>query len=455
MKSNIYIIILGIVLSFSSCELFEAEVVTNPNAADAAVVTTDATQTQIQALVYGLESRNRGYLATTKDAFGTFGREILPFRDSDPRFTTDWLGRAGDPDAGFFAVANTYNAPYQAIKQGFFLIDAAQNTSNLTEAEVNGVLGFAKTIQAYQYLVPWLAQWDGGIRIDVSDVLNPGPFLSREQALQQIRDLLDEAQGDLQNAGNSFAFSLTSGFTGFDTPQDFIEVNRAIAARAAIYAQDWDGAISALNGSFFDLGGDINIGPAHTYEGADGTAANPFNPFFFPEDQFSTQIIVVHPGVLNDIEAVDARGDKFLERSPENYVTNQAYPFYTATHQDDRWATNQDNVPFIRNEELMLIYAEAQAQDGNDTEAVNGINAVRAAAGLAPYAGATDTNSLIDQILFERRFSLWHEPIGHRWVDLRRYNRLSELESDFLAPDESFFTRLARPQGEINWDENN
>lgn len=455
MKKLIYSLIIGLSTTLVGCDLFEVEEVTNPNAASSDVVASGASRTQIQALVTGLEFRNRTYLNTTKNAFGTFGREILPYFDSDPRFTTDWLGRAGEPDAGFFAVANTYDGPYQAIKQANFLMETVAATDVYTTQEVNGVNGFAKTIQAYQYLIPWLAQWDLGIRINVSDPLNPGPFLSRADALDAIRALVDDAATDLENAGGEFGFSLTDGFDGFDTPATFLEFNRALAARLAVYDEDWAGALTALDDSFMDLDGDLNVGPAHTYTGADGTAANPFNPFFFPIDQFSTQIIVVHPGVLEDLEDGDTRGDKFLERSAENTVTNQSLVAYNGTHQDGRWATNQDNVPFLRNEELILLYAEAQAQSSNPTEAVDAINIVRSDAGLADYAGATETPSLIDQILFERRYSLWHEPIGHRWVDMRRYDRLSEIEEDFIVTDESVFTQLARPQGEVNWEDNN
>lgn len=444
----IYIAVLG---WLSSCSFFEIDEVTNPNAADAAIVNSGATTDQIQALVTGLESRNRGYLTATKNAFGTFGREILPYFDSDPRFTTDWLGRAGQPDAGFFAVGDTYNAPFQAIKQGNFLIDAAQNTEALTSQEKSGVSGFAKTIQAYQFLVPWLAQWDNGIRTDVTDPLNPGPFVSRQEGLQYIRTLLDDAASDLNSAGSVFAFNLSDGFDGFNTPSSFLRFNRAIAARAAVYAEDWSGALTALNTSFLDLNGSMNTGPAHSYSGSNGTGANPFNPYFYPRDQFSTQIIVVHPAVLDAIEPGDNRANKFLQRSAGNEVTNQALLGYVATHQDGRWLSNQDNVPIMRNEELILLYAEANAQSGNVGEAVNAINIVRSAAGLGAFS-SSNNSEVIDQILTERRFSLWHEPIGHRWVDMRRYNRLSEIEKAFIVNDEAIIPQLARPTSEVNWE---
>jgi len=289
--------------------------------------------------------------------------------------------------------------------------------------------------------------FENGIRFDVEDELNPGPFLSYADALTQIRELLDEAEADLNAAGGEFFFTLTAGFDGFDTPASFAQLNRAIAARAAIYAEDWPAAITAVNSSFLNLTGDINVGPQHSYNGPPDT----FNPFFFPLDQFSTQIVVVHPSVLNDIEMGDNRADKFLERSAANVVGNSEFTAYIGTHQDNRYATNTEDVPFIRNEELILIYAEAQAQSGNLPEAVSAINNVRTAAGLADFANPGNANAVIDQVLTERRFSLWFEPWGHRWVDARRYDRLNDIPT--IANDETIFTQLAVPQSEINFEQ--
>lgn len=450
---------------FSACEIFEIDPVTNPNAADAAVVESGATQSQLQGLVTGLESRHRNYVALTSRAFGTFGREILPYRDSDPRYTQDWLGRELPPDPQFFLVNNIYNSAYQAIKQANFLMESAANTSSVTASDLAGINGFAKTIQGWQYMIVYLHQYDNGMRIDVDDPLNPGPRLSRTEALAQIRTILDDGFNDLNGA--TFPFTLTAGFVdrtnrngdSFNSVTGLMQINRAIAARAAIYAEDWSGALSALNQSFM---GDINsltvddlqIGPAHSYSGPPGF----FNPLFFPFDVFSTQMEVVHPVVLRDTVAGDLRNDKFFERV-NNPVTNQALQEYTATHQDGRWPNNTADIPFIRIEELVLIYAEASAQSGNVGDAVNAIDQIRTLNNIGPYTGATDTQSLIDEILFQRRYSLWFESLPHRWVDLRRYNRLSDLEGNwqttngaFIASDEEIFTQMAIPQAELSWD---
>ena len=93
----------------------------------------------------------------------------------------------------------------------------AANNSILNSAESAGYSGFAKTIKAYQLIWPLMQQWNNGIRIDVADPLNPGPILDRGPALTEIRAILAEGNSELQ--GSEFAFTLTSGWDGFNTPR--------------------------------------------------------------------------------------------------------------------------------------------------------------------------------------------------------------------------------------------
>jgi hypothetical protein len=56
--------------------------------------------------------------------------------------------------------------------------------------------------------------------------------------------------------------------------------------------------------------------------------------------------------------------------------------------------------------------------------AVLAINRIRNAAGLPDYTGSmTNPDELLDEVLKQRRYSLLAE--GHRWIDLRRTNRLN------------------------------
>lgn len=460
MKSIIYqlylpLLVLGL-LTFSACEIDE---VNDPNNPSLGSVSENATKAELQVLITGLEARHRGYFTNATQLFGTFGREVWPYFGSDPRFQTDWLGTGiSETYPDFFASAGTYVTPYAAVKTANVLIEAAQNSTNLTTEEADATVGFGQTIKGYQLLWPLMQQWDNGIRVDVEEVLNPGPTLSRPEALSAIRDIMDQGFDALTKGGNALPFELTTGWAGFNTPQGLAQVNRAIAARLALYDEDWQGALDALDNSFMDLdvnassSDKMNIGPAHVY----GESPDLNNPLYYPFDRNTSTILIAHPALIEDALPGDQRIPLKFARRVDNPVTNSEIAdangdLLVGEYQDNRWPSNTAPIPFIRNEELILIYAEAQAQLGNTGEATRAINIVRNTWGLADYDGATDTESLIEEILFQRRYSLWSEG-GHRWIDLRRTGRLNEDYVD-LRDRGTIFSQVSRRTSEINWDE--
>lgn len=455
LKNKFLIAFLTLGFAFlSSCEIDE---VFDPNNPSLASVTTDATKNQLQTLVTGLEARHRGYYGSATQMFGTFGREVFAYFGSDPRFLEDWLGlEISETYPDFFGAAGTYTTPYAAVKQANVLNTAAENSSVLTAQEAAGYTGFARTVLAHQMLYPWLQQWDNGIRIDVIDPLNPGPIVSRQEGLDAIRQFIEAGANDLKSAGSSLDFDLTAGYAGFETPQGLLQINRAIAARLALYDEDWQGALNALNESFLNLNAstaaDMNVGPKHVY----GNPPDAANPLFYPFNQPTATILMAHPSMIEDALPGDLRVTNKFALRVGNPISDGALldgsgNLIVSEYQDARWATNTTPITYIRNEELILIYAEANARLSNTQPAVDAINTIRNTWGLADYTGATDTESLIEEILFQRRYSLWAEG-GHRWIDLRRTGRLNNNYVD-LRDQGSIFTQVARPTSETAWDE--
>jgi hypothetical protein len=124
-----------------------------------------------------------------------------------------------------------------------------------------------------------------------------------------------------------------------------------------------------------------------------------------------------------DAEAGDSRvANKSSLFTVDDVPTTQSFDGLSADYQIALYDSNIDPVYLIRNEELILMYAEAQI-DVNPTLSVTAIDVIRNAAGIGNYTGATDATSLIEEILTQRRYSLLAE--GHRWVDLRRLGRLN------------------------------
>ena len=282
------------------------------------------------------------------------------------------------------------------------------------------MLGFANTVAAYEMLLEATRQFDNGIRIDVADPNNLGPFTgSFQESLTGIKQVLDEGHGQLSSSSGDFIFVLAPDAFGTIPGSDVEKVakfNRAIAARIELYRGNTNAALTELNSSFMELGGGMNIGAYYAYGGATGNdAANPF--FFVP----GVDNYMVHPSWVADA----TEGDLRLSKGTQQDLIE--LDGLSGDHLVTIYESNTSPASIIRNEELLLIYAESQVGSNTD-EAVRGLNFVRNAAGLGDYDGATDDASLIDEILYQRRYSLFGE--GHRWIDLRRYNRLDEIPID-------------------------
>ncbi|MCH8547977.1 MAG: RagB/SusD family nutrient uptake outer membrane protein [Balneolaceae bacterium] len=434
-----------------ACDIFSP--IDDPNRPSAEGLTNNATRGQLQSVVIGLEARHRQHTVARSSyttMFGAFGRELYYFNESDPSFGAEWLQLPGSSTAeqnnNFFVSVSSYQIPYQAINHGRLLISSAENSSEINQQERSAYNGLARTIMGYQFLIPLNRQFEDGIRTDVANPLSPGPFRTYSEAVSDIRAILDQGATDLAGAGSSLPFTLSGGFDGFQSPQGLRQINRAIAARAAIYAEDWQGALDALSESFLELTpgeASMNRGGYHLFPGGD----DPFNNMFFSADAATNDLIVVHPGVIEDAEPNDLRVErKFTQRASP--ISSSIVPGVQVQFQDGRFDSNTDPKPFIRNEELILIYAEANAQLNNLGDAVDAINIVRNTWNL-PDFNSNDQQEIIDQILFERRYSLWGEG-GHRWIDMRRYDRLDEIDTSLDGGRVPLF--LGRPIAEIDWD---
>lgn len=422
-KIYINFIILFVATFFiTSCEIDELDDPNNPSID----LINDATLAELQNLVTGIEGGMRNRLGTYYDDVGVIGREFYRFSGSDPRFTADLLGKgSSELDNNTFYITGPYAERYRVIKNANLLLEAVDNTSAaISGTQKDYIRGFANTIKAYQLLLNLNLLYENGIRTDVNDPDNLGPFRSYNDALNDIEGLLNEAATQLSGSEDEFVFDLSSGFDGFDTPEGFLEFNRALAARVATYQEDYGEALGYLDDSFFSLSADLYLGPQYFFSTAGGDATN---PMFYPANA-SGETRVAHPNFVTDAEAGDDRLNKVLLResaaSLDNLTSNYDVMLYTS---------QADNIPIIRNEELILIYAEASIHEGNLGDAVTAIDEIRTSHGLDPYTGPVTQDALIDEMLMQRRYSLFAE--GHRWIDMRRYGRTEQLPKDRTGDD--------------------
>lgn len=413
-SKKITVISIMIVTMFSLSCSFDDEF--DPNRASLEGILTDASVNQLNNLVVGVESSMRSGVSGQTVHTGTMARELYIF-DADPRNTGDLLGANGASlDNNSFYSTSVWAGKYRAIKNANILLEAVANTSSVDAQQAAGYRGFAKTVIAHQLIM--IIKSYGSARVDVSDPTNPGAILPENEVLTRVSTMLDDALTDLNAAGNSFSFTL-AGFQGFDSPSSFSQFNRAVKAVALVYSGNMSEALVALNSSYFNLSGDLALGPKHVFSLSAGDLANGLYKIV---DNNGDQIIV-HNSFIADAEEGDNRvASKTIIRSDPTSQDG-----LNGTHQTRLYASNISPIDIIRNEELVLLYAEANI-GSNSSEAVKALNIIRNAAGLANYEGATTQNALIDELLKQRRYSFWCE--NHRMYDLRRYGKSSTLPLD-------------------------
>lgn len=364
-------------------------------------------------------SAQPGYVAH----LGILGRESYTFDNSDPRYVDEMVAGTLDPGNGAFG-GSGWGVRYSNLRNATIILNAVEKAPGFTGPETEAIRGFVKTIQALDFLhVVNMRDTNGGV-IDVNRPIgaDPAPLVGKDAMLQHVSQLLDEANAHLANAGGSFPFGLSPGFAGFDRPSTFREFNRALKARVEVYRGNPAEALAALGQSFLDPQGDLAAGVYHSYSTGAGDQTNGlFNP-----------AIVAHPSIRTDAErkADGTLDDRVLaktqilaqEAKSQGLATNVGFTIYTSP---------SAAVPIIRNEELILLRAEANLALGNRAAAAEDINRIRIrSGGLEPIADLASRSSaeILDELLEQRRFSLLLE--GHRWIDMRRHGRLGELPLD-------------------------
>lgn len=386
----------------------------------------------------GIASQN-GYVSL----LGIVGRESYNFDPADPRFVTEML--IGPLDGGSPAFGgNLFGSPYANIRNANILLHAVDNVVGMTDAEKEATRGFTQTIQALDFLNVINTRDEHGapVDVDIDPTAPPGPIVSKAEVFTRIIALLDGGQTHLQAGGAAFPFPLSTGFTGFNTPATFLTFNRALRARVAVYTQDYTGALAALGLSFVNTGpgASLSLGVYHVFSTASGDSTNQlFDP--------NARALFAHPSIRTDAQLrADATPDLRFQQKLTQITPAKVVQGITTDLVFNIYRSNADPVPIIRNEELILLRAEANLGLGDVTAALSDIDFIRVnSGGLPPYTGALTPEAVLDELLYNKRYSLLFEG-GHRWIDLRRYGRLGDLPLDL--PTHKRFTAFPFPINE-------
>jgi hypothetical protein len=391
---------------------------------------------------------------------GLLGREVYNYTPTEGRNTSGWLTSDVNNNTSFGGGA-LWSGPYFTLRDIFntsSVLESATSTQ-FSDAQKNAVRGFLHTTEAYSLLQLINTRNDLGVVVQVnSDPNQLSPFVSRDSAFNYIIGELNKAQTELTAAGTvAFPFTFHSGYTGFTTPANYLKFNRAMAARVNAYraslgisgcgaaksAACYQTVLTNLSQSFLDTTKALTLGVFNVFSAAAGDVAN-------TNSNANTSAIVAHYKADSGI-ALRADGTKDLRF--QNKVITLANPKgpstsslgVATTFDYSIYAARTDPIAIIRNEELILLRAEAEYYTGDQASALIDINEIRTkSGGLAPRGAFADEADFLTELLYNRRMSLAFE--GHQWIDKRRFGLLNTLPLDL--PTHVIVSRLPVPQGE-------
>jgi hypothetical protein len=417
----------------------------------------------VPLLATGILRNNRDNTLGVVRDFGILGREIYNYTPTEGRNTSGYLSDEVKTPSSFGATSTSiWRDQYTTLRNVANLLATIESAapSVLSDARKNGGRGFAHTMEGLALSYVIAGRYNLGAPVDQApDPAVLTPFVSRDSVYRYIVGRLDQAKTELTAAGPTFPLTLHSGFAGFTTPANYIKFNRALAARinayrASIGASGCGAARSAacynlvlanLAESFIDPAGSLSAGPFNVYSSAASDIAN-------ANSNQSNTSIVAHAKADSGIQikADLSPDDRFtakvlkvadsLAKKPSNATLGVPTVFdYTV------YSVRESPIPIIRNEELILLRAEARYFTGDVSGALDDINTIRTrSGGLAQLTSFASDAAFIDELLYNRRLSLLFE--GHRWVDMRRFGRLNELTRDL--PAHVIISELPVPQSE-------
>jgi hypothetical protein len=391
-----------------------------------------------------------------------YARDMYRIDPNEPRYVTETLGGSADP--GGFSGSGGWTNGYVTIRAVNQLIAALPSVSDqlVSPAEKQVTAGLAQTFKALDYYrLLELRDTLGIAQQSDADPTAVGPIVCKAKALDYIAALLDSANATLVAAGTaSLPFTPPTGFTKYG--RDYSK-----AANLALFNRGLKGKVDVYRG----LQHQSPVAGAFTQAISElNTALGTATPGGVPASQFKTGLYITFvaggtenaPNPLSDsrigvnpraqaaLQSGDTRASKIIPRSTisgSGITTNVTFIGADAGN-----AANLTNpMAILRDEELVLLRAQAYFESFQPVQGLADLNSVRTTYGL-PALTLVDVPGLPEQraaLLYEKRYSLFFEG-PQRLVDLRAYGLLKAGITTPEVTSDPFNTAIPIPKTEAD-----
>ena len=336
------------------------------------------------------------------------------------------------------SIEGIWSSIYDGIGRVNLVLEQVPNVQDLEDAERDQILGEAYLLRALHHHNA-VKLW-GDVPLMLTTVSSPSQAsqVTRTPATQVYAQIL----ADLENA--RLLMSDEDQRLRASRPAAL-----ALLARVHLYMGNWTQA-EAWADSVLAMDFDLAPEYADLFDASgeatpedilrvyfDATDYNNVGYYYHTRSEGGDGEVTISDDLIASFETGDERAAHILATDDDDVVFSDKFPTTAGT----------EDLHVIRLAEVILIKAEAHAQQNELDEAVDAYNQVRVRAGLLPHELGVDVTTqpeVLDAIFHERRVELAFE--GDRWADLVRSGRAAaELG---LANDELYQLLYPIPQSE-------
>ncbi|SEA63847.1 RagB/SusD family nutrient uptake outer membrane protein [Pedobacter hartonius] len=360
------------------------------------------------SVLCGLSSDELKSHSSTLDGF--YKNEILP----------------SEGKIGLYLWAETYNYIYitNATLAG---LESSTGISEITKRQLEGEAKFVRAI-SYFYLVNLFGEVPLNLSTDYR-INEKNGNSSKELIYAQIVKDLTEAETLLQ-----------SEYVTIERIRPNKWAAKALLSRVYLYLEKWDLAaqksaevidqtamyslLDNLDNVFLKNSQEA-IWQLMPTQGSNTQEGIFFNLIATPS------FVSIPPDILPKFDASDLRKTKWINKYSDGSV-DYYFPYKYKIRTTVNGQISEYSM-VIRLAELFLIRAEARAQQGQTSLALEDLNKIRKRAGLLTPLIGLDQAQCLSEVAKQRRLELFSE-WGHRWFDLKRTKQAASVLAPLKGP---------------------
>ncbi|MDR0430313.1 MAG: RagB/SusD family nutrient uptake outer membrane protein [Tannerellaceae bacterium] len=345
------------------------------------------------------------------------------------------------------SIGNIWEYAYQSIFLSNTLIRRLQETTAISEERKKQFIGAAKYFRAYSFFV--LINFYGDVPLPLDIDYKKTMTLPRES----MAVIYEQIIADLKDAENGLVKSTN------ETNKITFHAASALLARAYLYAEKWTEAETKAN--------EVITGGGFQLETLDRVFLRSSKETILKIQDWRTSYIGrtywggyvcrlanynrLRDNLLNAFDEGDGRKTQWTG-SISGREYNQCLK-YVQTRTPLNTELSEDHV-MLRLAEQYLIRAEARAQQGKLSDAIDDLNAIRKRASLSPLSNILSKEEVLLAVEKERQVEFFSEE-AHRWWDLKRTGRIDAVLSRIKDKQwESHKAIWPIPEKELNYNPN-